>query len=78
MAFSNAMGNQKLKVLFVLGFPNPFPGAGWTRIGFLAEDWSKKGHSIKVVGAFNFPMFSSFIKTCKTKFYCYLKTNNVR
>jgi len=43
-----------LKILFVLGFPNPFPGAGWTRIGFFAKDWSKKGHSVEVLGAFSY------------------------
>jgi glycosyltransferase involved in cell wall biosynthesis len=43
--------------LFVLGFPNPFPGAGWTRIGFFAEDWSKKGHAVEVLGAFSYKAF---------------------
>jgi hypothetical protein len=39
--------------LFVLGFPNPFLGAGWNRIGFFAEDWAKKGHVVEVLGAFD-------------------------
>lgn len=43
-----------MKVLFFLGYPNPFPGAAWTRIGFLTEAWSKKGHSIDVLGTFSF------------------------
>jgi len=43
-----------LKILFVLGFPNPFPGAGWTRIGFFADAWAKKGHSVEVLGAFSY------------------------
>jgi glycosyltransferase involved in cell wall biosynthesis len=43
-----------LKTLFVLGFPNPFPGAAWTRIGFFAKDWSKKGHSVEVLGIFSY------------------------
>jgi len=43
-----------LKILFVLGFPNPFPGAAWTRIGFFAKDWSKKGHSVEVLGTFTY------------------------
>jgi len=43
-----------LRILFVLGHPNPFPGAAWTRIGFLAKDWSKKGHSVEVLGAFSY------------------------
>jgi len=42
-----------MKIPFVLGFPNPFPGAGWTRIGFFAKDWSNKGHAIEVQGAFS-------------------------
>ena len=43
-----------MKILFVLGFPNPFAGAGWTRIGFFAKDWSKKGHSVEVLGTFTY------------------------
>ena len=43
-----------MKILFVLGFPNPFPGAGWTRIGFFAKDWSDKGHEVDVLGAFSY------------------------
>ena len=40
-----------MKILFVLGFPNPFAGAAW-RIGFLAEMWSKKGIDVDVLGTF--------------------------
>jgi len=43
-----------LKILFVLGSPNPFPGAAWTRIGFFAKDWSKKGHSVEILGTFSY------------------------
>ena len=43
-----------MRILFVLGFPNPFPGAAWTRMGFFAKDWSKKGHSIEVLGTFSY------------------------
>jgi len=46
--------NMSLKILFVLGFPNPFPGAAWTRIGFFATQWSKRGHSIEVLGTFGY------------------------
>jgi len=46
-----------LKILFILGTPNPFPGAGWTRIGFFAEDWSKKGHAVEVLGTFSYKAF---------------------
>jgi len=47
-----------MKILFVLGFANPFAGAGWTRIGFFAEKWSRKGHMIEVLGAFSYKAFS--------------------
>lgn len=43
-----------MKILFLLGFPNPFPGAAWTRIGFFADAWSKKGHSVEVLGTFSY------------------------
>jgi glycosyltransferase involved in cell wall biosynthesis len=46
-----------MKVLFVLGSPNPFPGAAWTRIGFFAENWSKKGHEVDVLGTFSYASF---------------------
>ena len=42
------------KILFVLGRPNPFPGAGWTRIGFFAENWFNKRHKVDVLGAFSY------------------------
>jgi len=47
-----------MKILFVLGFANPFAGAGWTRIGFFADKWSRKGHTIEVLGAFSYKAFS--------------------
>jgi len=40
-----------MKILFVLGFANPFAGAGWTRIGFFADQWPRKGHIIEILGA---------------------------
>ena len=46
-----------MKILFVLGFPNPFPGAGWSRIGFFAKDWSGKGHVVEALGAFSYKAF---------------------
>jgi len=46
--------NQRLRILFVLGFPNPFPGAAWTRVGFFATHWSRRGHLIEVLGAFGY------------------------
>ena len=42
-----------MKVLFFLGFPNPFPGAAWTRIGFFADYFRKKGHKVYVAGIFS-------------------------
>jgi len=47
-----------MKILSVLGFANPFVGAGWTRIGFFADKWSRKGHIIEVLGAFSYKAFS--------------------
>jgi len=47
-----------MKILFVLGFANPFAGAGWTRIGFFADQWSRKGHMIEILGAFSYKAFS--------------------
>jgi glycosyltransferase involved in cell wall biosynthesis len=46
-----------LKILFVLGYPNPFPAAAWTRIGFFADAWAKMGHSVEVLGAFSYKSF---------------------
>ena len=43
-----------MKILFVLGFPNPFGGAGFTRIGFFSEAWSKKRYSVEVLGTFSY------------------------
>ena len=43
-----------MKILFFLGFPNPFPGAAWTRIGFFADQWSRKGHSVEILGTFGY------------------------
>lgn len=43
-----------MRILFFLGFPNPFPGVAWTRIGFFAEAWSKKGHEVDALGAFSY------------------------
>ena len=48
------MPRDNLRILFVLGFPNPFAGAAWTRIGFFADAWSKKGHTVGVLGAFSY------------------------
>jgi hypothetical protein len=31
-----------MKILFVLGFANPFAGAGWTRISFFADQYLGK------------------------------------
>jgi len=42
-----------LRILFFLGFANPFPGAGWTRIGFFAKYFKDKGHDVAVIGVFS-------------------------
>lgn len=41
-----------MRILLFLGFPNPFPGAAWARVGFFAEKWSKMGHSVGVLRIF--------------------------
>lgn len=46
-----------MKILFILVFPSLFPDAGWTRIGFFANAWSKKGHLVEVLGAFSYREF---------------------
>jgi len=47
-----------LKILFFLHFPNPFPGAAWTRISFFADYFNRKGHTISIAGVFSFKSFS--------------------
>jgi hypothetical protein len=42
-----------MKVLFFLGSPNPFPGAGWTRVGFFAKYFKDKGYDVAVIGIFS-------------------------
>lgn len=42
-----------MKVLFVLGFPNPFPGAAWTRISFFAKYFNDKGCKVEIAGIFS-------------------------
>jgi glycosyltransferase involved in cell wall biosynthesis len=42
-----------MKVLFFLGFPNPFAGAGWTRIGFFAKYFKDRGYDVTVIGIFS-------------------------
>ena len=41
-----------MKILFFLALPNPFPGAGWTRVGHFAQTTKERGHDVKVVGSF--------------------------
>ena len=45
---------RHFKILFIMGTPNPFAGAGWNRIGFLAEVCAKKGNKVNVIGAFSY------------------------
>jgi glycosyltransferase involved in cell wall biosynthesis len=42
-----------LRILFFLGSANPFPGAGWTRIGFFAKHFKDRGYDVAVVGIFS-------------------------
>lgn len=45
--------DQKIKVVFILGYPNPFPGAGWTRISFFARKFLEKGYDVAMFGTFS-------------------------
>jgi len=47
-----------LKILFFLHSPNPFPGAGWTRISFFADYFNRKGHTISIAGVFSLKSLS--------------------
>lgn len=47
-----------MKIVFVLGLPNPFPGAAWTRISHLGNEWSEHNNSIEVIGTFTFNSLS--------------------
>jgi len=49
-----------LKVLFVLHYPNPFPGASWTRISFFAKFLKDKGHEVSINGAFSLKALNRF------------------
>ncbi len=42
-----------MRVLFFLGFPNPFPGAAWTRVGFFSTYLAERGHRVDVAGIFS-------------------------
>jgi glycosyltransferase involved in cell wall biosynthesis len=42
-----------MKILFFLGSVNPFPGAGWTRIGFFAKYFKDRGYDVAVIGIFS-------------------------
>jgi glycosyltransferase involved in cell wall biosynthesis len=42
-----------MKALFFLGAPNPFPGAGWTRISFFAHYWAQRKNNVMVLGTFS-------------------------
>jgi len=41
-----------MKILFFVALPNPFPGAGWTRVGHFAQIAKKRGHNVKIIGSF--------------------------
>jgi glycosyltransferase involved in cell wall biosynthesis len=42
-----------MKILFFLGFSNPFPSAGWTRIGFFAKHFKDRGYNVTIIGVFS-------------------------
>jgi glycosyltransferase involved in cell wall biosynthesis len=43
-----------MRLFFVLGYPNPHPGAAWTRIDFFANAWAKRGYPAEVLGIFSY------------------------
>ena len=42
-----------MKILFAIGFPVPFAGAGWRRIDYFASYFSKRGHATVVLSGMN-------------------------
>jgi len=50
----------RLKILFILHYPNPFPGGGWTRISFLAKFLKDRGHDVSINGAFSLKTLNKF------------------
>ena len=49
-----------MKVLFILHYPNPFPGSAWTRISFFAKLLNNKGHDVAINGAFSLKTLKRF------------------
>jgi len=49
-----------LKILFVLHYANPFPGAAWARISFFAQFLKEHGHQVSINGAFSFKSLNRF------------------
>ncbi|WP_134482627.1 glycosyltransferase family 4 protein [Candidatus Nitrosocosmicus franklandus] len=42
-----------MNILFMLYMPNPYSGAAWNRIGFLANFFKNKGNNVTISGTFN-------------------------
>ena len=42
-----------MKIIFTLGYPAPFAGAGWRRVSYFASYLSKKGHITAVLSGMN-------------------------
>ena len=42
-----------MKILFTIGFPAPFAGAGWRRVSYFTSYLSKKGHATVVLSGMN-------------------------
>lgn len=45
--------SDKKRVLFVMGYKCPFPGAGWHRVFFFAKYFMKKGHECYILSSFS-------------------------
>ena len=69
-----------MKILFFLGFRNPFPGAAWTRIGLITDSLSQEGNSVVILGAFmpigkaNYRKYENLESSKKIRVYNFVPT----
>lgn len=50
--FKNKQKVKNFKIIFFLGFTNPFPVAGWRRIESFAKYLAKRGFNVYIIGSF--------------------------
>jgi len=60
---------RKINIIFILGYPIPFPCAAWRRIEYFAKFLSSNGMSIYIVGTITHTLIRSKLKliTCKKR-----------